>query len=399
MLYAIVFRRDLMGRSNVRKAKTKNMQPDSYYNDGIFELARFGCNTLIKNNSTPEQRAEHMKYLSTEYHVKYKAISQKIHTIKEDVIRCDPYSLLMYIRNMALSTHMNVFSEFDHSSEANAIIHAQEYIQSIIVSEENKHEPSLPDDTQEKLHIKIIQDFNELYKELLLFYHFWAAHIQETRAINSNQLNDIVEAQYMYWVRGNRFQVFELEPLRYLLPPHTEVLQELFGVSAPEVISGLEKLQYSLSQGYADAMTSLGNQYMSFLDAVQSGINQEKELEDTKERSIELIEQVLGSGLIDVAKVTGWDSRFIDALTLGIGEYGTFGGQSEFSGWPIIELPVMRKPFIKIEGKTYAFLYYALFDNIYRNIQRIIMLRKPAYSEHWKQLQTGASEEMVKQFF
>lgn len=146
-----------MGRSNVRKAKTKNMQPDSYYNDGIFELARFGCNTLIKNNSTPEQRAEHMKYLSTEYHVKYKAISQKIHTIKEDVIRCDPYSLLMYIRNMALSTHMNVFSEFDHSSEVNAIIHAQEYIQSIIVSEENKHEPSLPDDTQKSSILKLFK--------------------------------------------------------------------------------------------------------------------------------------------------------------------------------------------------------------------------------------------------
>ena len=391
--------RNLMSRSQARRESTKAMRPDSYYNDGIFELARFDRNILVKNNSTSEQRTEYITYLRTEYPAKYASISQKILAIQQDVGRCDPYDFLMHIRSMVLMTQINMFSEFDYLSEAVAIIRAQEYIQSIIVSAENKYDSTVPDDIQEKLHTKIIQDFESLYKELLQFYHFWAAHIQETKAISNDRLNDIVEVQHMYWVRGNRFQAFELEPLKSLLPPHTDVLQELFGVSASEVISGLKKLQYTLTQGCIDAMISLGDQYEIFQNAVQSGANPQKAIEDAQDRSLNLVEQVFGGDLIDVALVTGWDSRFIDAFTLDINEYRDRGDQSEFSGWPIIELPVMRKPFIWINGKTYAFLYYALFDNIYRNIQKSIMQLKPEYSEKWKKLQTYASEDMVKQIF
>ena len=38
-------------------------------------------------------------------------------------------------------------------------------------------------------------------------------------------------------------------------------LLELFGVSSAEVIEGLEKLRYSLSQGYADAIMELGKEF------------------------------------------------------------------------------------------------------------------------------------------
>ena len=36
-------------------------KPDDYYTNGIFELARFGNNVVLKNNMTPEM---HEKYLS-----------------------------------------------------------------------------------------------------------------------------------------------------------------------------------------------------------------------------------------------------------------------------------------------------------------------------------------------
>lgn len=157
----------------------------------------------------------------------------------------------------------------------------------------------------------------------------------------------------MYLVRGNRYQIFELEPLKHLLPPHCKVLQELFGVSAADVINGLEKLQYSLSQGYADTMISFGKEYDIFLEALESGTAPEKAIENAKDRTLRIAGKLFGSDLIDVMAVTGWDSLFIDALSLEIGEYHTFWSESEFSGWPIVELPVIRKPFIKINGKAY----------------------------------------------
>ena len=386
-------------KSRERREKNKAARPDDYFINGVFEMARFGKNTIVRNNRTPAQQAARMEYLCTEYPSQYESISKKVLAIKEKVMLCDPYGLLMYLRSMALSAQLNVFSEAELSSEANAIVRAQEYIQSILVSTKNTYDSSTAGDSQEELYAQIVSDFEMLYKELMFFYHFWAAHTERTKEITGNRLNDIVESQYMYWVRGNRYQVFELEPLKKLLPPHDAVLQELFGVSADIIISGLEKVQYSLSKGYADAMMAFRTEYRSFMDSTNAGMEPDDVIMSTQDRVLPIMGKLFGCDLVDVASVTGWDTRFIDALSLEVGECNDFFGDDDFSGWPIVELPVMRKPFIKINGKAYAFLYYALFDNIYRIIQKNILSQKPDYLNIWKQHQTETSEEMVRDLF
>lgn len=247
-------------KSRERREKNKAVRPDDYFSNGTFEMARFRKTTIVRNNRTPEQHAAQMEYLRTEYASKYEDIAQKVKSLKEKVTQCDPYSLLMYLRSLATMGQMNIFSEIEYSSDANAIIRAQEYVQSIFVSTENNYVPSEPNE-EAALHAQIVADFDELYKDFRFFYHFWAAHIQKSGKIGDSRLNEIVESQYMYWVRGNRYQIFELEPLKSLLPPHNDVLLELFGVSSAEVIEGLEKLRYSLSQGYADAIMELGKEF------------------------------------------------------------------------------------------------------------------------------------------
>lgn len=362
-------------------------------------MARFGKNTIVRNNRTPAQQSAQMEYLCSEYPAQYEAISKKILALKEKVMQCDPYGLLMYLRSVAIATQLNIFSESDLSTGANAIVRAQEYIQSILVSTINTYDSSKAGDSQEQLYAQIVTDFEMLYKDFVFFYHFWAAHTERTKGISGDRLNDIVESQYMYWVRGNRYQVFELEPLKKLLPPHDAVLKDLFGVSANDIIAGLAKVQYSLSQGYADAMMEFGTEYQSFVDSTNSGMAPEDVIMSTQDRVLPIMGKLFGNDLVDVASITGWDARFIDALSLEVGECNTFFGDEELSGWPIVELPVMRKPFIKVNGKTYAFLYYALFDNIYRIIQKNILSRNPGYLESWKQYQTEASEEMVRDLF
>ena len=229
-------------KSRERREKNKAVRPDDYFSNGVFEMARFGRNTIVRNNRTPKQHSAQMEYMRTEYTSQYKKIALEVKSLKEKVAQCDPYSLLMYLRSLAAMGQMNIFSEIECSSDANAIIRAQEYVQSIFVSTENNYVPSEPNE-EAALHAQIVADFDELYKSFMFFYHFWAAHIQELRRIDDSRLNEIVESQYMYWVRGNRYQVFELEPLKSLLPPHNDVLLELFGVSSTEVIDGLEKLR------------------------------------------------------------------------------------------------------------------------------------------------------------
>ena len=386
-------------KSRERREKHKCSKAEDYFSNGVFEMARFGKNIVMRNNSTPEQHAAQMEYLCGEYPSKYKHIEDSLLALKEKVLRCDPYKLLMYLRSVAISTQINVFSEIDYSTEANAILRAQEYVQSIIISSEPNEEVVLSDDEEEKIFSQIITEFQDVYNELQLFYHYWAAHIQKTTEISDERLKEIVEAQYMYWVRGNRYQIFELEPLKALLPPHNEVLQSLFGVTSDEVISGLEKLRYALSQGYADSFMELGEEYQAFIDAVDAGADPEIVLENSKERATKIMGKVFGSDLINVRLVTGWDEKFIDLLSYSAGECNDFEGETEFAGWPIVSLPVTRKPFIKLDGISYAFLYYSLFDNIYRIIQKGIMQREKSYLDTWKEKQTNASEEMVCNLF
>lgn len=392
-------RRGSMSRkSRERREKNKPVRPDEYFSNGTFEMARFGKNTLMVNNQTQEDHEAMTQYLCTEYPYKYNSISCKVESLKNKVTKCNPFSLLMYLRDLSIMGHLNTFSEVEHSDETVAVIRAQEYIQSILVSTESNQIFMTPEE-ESLLYTQILDDFKELYNEFQSFYHYWAAHTQEMTEIDSSRLAEIISSQYMYWVRGNRYQIFELEPIKSLLPPHDEILLELFGLSSLEVIEGLKKLQYSLTQGYADAMMDLCQEFESFLATVDSGISPEEVHKHAEERIAKIFEKLRGKDLIDVAFITGWDSRFIDMLSYELGECSTFWEQREFSGWPITELPVVKKPFIKIDGISYAFLYYTLFDNIYRNIQKGIMQRKPEYLETWKTKQTQTSERMVKEIF
>lgn len=94
----------------------------------------------------------------------------------------------------------------------------------------------------------------------------------------------------MYWVPGNRYQVFELEPLRKLLPPHDTVLQELFGV--------LEEMQSSLLQGYADTTMGLGKEYKRFLAATARGVCPEEATKSSASYATEFMDKLHSSDFI-----------------------------------------------------------------------------------------------------
>ena len=300
--------------------------------------------------------------------------------------------ILKFTRDMAMLSQLDKSSEFDYTSEENMTIRAQEYIQSILVSTDNHFTGTESKEEQEKRWHSILADVKDLYREIVSFYNYWSAYKNDTGEISDEMMRHIVESQMFYLVRGNRYQIFQLEPLKRLLPPHNDVLVELFGVTAYHIIEGLEKLEFSLSQGFAD-------DWLEFCESGELGTDFEEATEDARDSMDTIVEKTFGEALNDISRVTGWDARLIDALSLSVGECKTFFDGSEFSGWPIMELPTKRKPFIKIDGISYAFDYYSLFDNIYRALQKEIFRLKPQYVEEWNKRQKRASEDMVKTLF
>lgn len=388
-----------MSKNKYRKRKPRLLKADDYYNDGLYEIARYGKVVSMRNLSTPEQHAKVRAFLKEEYPKVKERIDEKVEKIQGEISACDPLMILKFTKDMALMSHINQFSELDYTAEENITIRAQEYMQSILVSTENHFNDKESVEEQEKRWHLILADMEYLYTELVYFYHCWSAYKENAGEISSEMMHYIVESQMLYLVRGNRYQVFELEPLKKLLPPHNDVLVELFGVTDEQIIEGLEKLKYSMSQGLGDAWMDMGKSWDEFRKAVDLGADPEAAIEDTRDVMTPVVEKVFGEALNNISHVTDWDARLIDALSFGVGECKTFFDGSEFSGWPIMEMPTKKKPFIKIDGISYGFDYNSLFDNIYRALQKKIFRQKPEYVDTWNKRQNLASEDMVKALF
>ena len=175
------------------------------------------------------------------------------------------------------------------------------------------------------------------------------------------------------------YQVFYIPYLKRLLTPHDEDIRNTFGISAGELISRLKKLEYSLSSGIADAMNRMSEDMKEFRE-IRRKTNY---LLNSKEMSVllpkdasETIEQVIGLSLYDVERVTKWNQTAIDCLAYDIGNQKELFQHDEFSGWPIWNLPIQRRPFIVINNTAYCFDYYSLFDNCYRSVQKSVMKKR-----------------------
>ena len=200
-------------------------------------------------------------------------------------------------------------------------------------------------------------------------------------------------AQMMSFVRGNQYQIFRLDVLRELIAPHNKELAEIYGMTVDDLMKGLQIMEHNLSSGRLDAINDL----QRLMDEFQEP--SDFITDEYRNRAGESINQFIGIDLYNVKKHTKWPDSLIEDLSLGIGSDNTFFMHDQCNGWPVWELPVQRKPFIKLNGQSYCFDYYNLFDNFYRSLQTAIFSHGEQYKETWRAAQTDASEEMVSKLF
>jgi len=390
---------------------SKTIKPDEYFNDGIFELARYGNQAIVKNNISPEDFLKFQEFYADKFVAKKTEICDMVKRLRNDTAKCDPIMLLQYCRDMAMMAQIGKYSEFDFSEDENIIVRVLEYMQSILVST-NQRNCVWTDAAKHESHmIETVELAKKLFVEIHHFYIYWGHFTLKNGIIESDLVNFIIEAQALYLVRGDRYQIFQLAPLQKLLPTHNDTLIELFGTSAIDILSGLEKLEYSLSQGSADAWNGILRSHREFVRESEEienkyGIESAEMLDlfqrtftKPNEQLLKNFEDALSTALNDVKTITGWDCRLIQALALQIGEDNSFFNNSEYAGWPVVEFPTSRKPFIEIDNKVYCFNYYSLFDNFYRIIQKEIFRCKPIYVDDWSNKQAQASEMMVEEIF
>lgn len=385
-----------------KKGNNKRMPFDEFYSNGFIELGRMGNVVSLKNNYTEQDILERNKELAKQYEEKKAEIDSLIMEIRENISKCVPLSLLMAAMDRGMFNMINTVSELQIEGEHNFEIRTVEYIQSILVSQENCFEKF--QGNQEEIIEKVLMEVDELYMKTQIFYVFWAAKTMvDDEGLNEEDVKYIMEAQLMGNVRGKRYQFQQLTNIKSLLLPHSEKMEELYGISAQNVLAGLEKLEYSLSSAKLDSMKGMYEEFLKFQKKTEG--KDLKEIEklfdeiQNSQRNLELSKKCFGTDLYDVKKVTGWSDILVNSLSWNIDECRDFIDDKDFAGWFIRDLPVQKKPFIKIDGVSYCFEYYNLFDNIYRIIQKDIKKHDNKYTTQWAEIQQRASETLVEEQF
>lgn len=377
--------------------KKKNVKPDDYFSNGIFEVARFGKNVVLHNNMTPEMHEKYLEFLASKYEEKVELIDNIIEKIRKNVSLCDAKNLMNFIITMRQMVMINKVSEAEYSIDDNASLNIIEYIQSIIISDGINLIDTEED--QSALYNEILVDTENLYKEIKLFLMFWEAKMRiENPDENMEDLKYVFEAQLFSYVRGDRYQVFQIPYYEELLGPFNEYFNEIYGVCSKEIIGGLKRLERSLSSGRLDSMNAIGDLMDQFANCITDE-ERDSFMEIHRQESEQLFGEFLGTNLFDIKQVTNWPDDFIDDLSFEAGENDELFQHEEFPGWPIWNLPVERKPFVKIDNKAYGFDYYIVFDNLYRAIQRAIRSKGRKYEDGWGNIQQDTSEALVEKLF
>ena len=342
------------------------VKPDEYFNNGIIEMARVGKNIVQRSVISEKGHAEIMEKLAVE-EPRIKSEIDKL------VITTSEFQLL--------------------GLDSMAAARATEYIQSIFVS----HEKRIPDtiDDPTKLFFEISNDIECLYELIQQYYLAFGAKRMIEQTVDSSLISELIEAQMAYSIRGHRYQIFELEYFRGLLGAHDDIFRKLFNISANEIIEGAGKLQYSLSQGRMASMNSLVGLFDTLADVDE--MEADCITEEQREKGKELLSKAFGLELNDVCHVTGWNKEFVEALSYGLGDCSDFFNGSDYFGWPVVDLPVQKRPFVEIDEKHYCFDYYTFSDNFYRAIQKAISRIDSGYN--WSTNQQRASEAMIAVIF
>ena len=207
-------------------------------------------------------------------------------------------------------------------------------------------------------------------------------------------------------IRGKRYHNHERQALLDILAPHSDILVKLFGIDLPTFAAELARVLHKLTHGLGEAMdemakfrddtlgrietlaherTELG------LDALTEKLFEDKSLAARREK---VAGEVVGMDLFDVGKNTTLPQALLDELAWSLGEDTEFFAPGDFRGWPLQIWPIMKRPFILLNGRVFCFDIFSLFDNIHRVMRRVIVKHDPSYNGTWNDRQKAASEEL-----
>lgn len=177
----------------------------------------------------------------------------------------------------------------------------------------------------------------------------------------------------------------QIQALRELLNPQSEIICSLYGISSDVLCDELEKVWCAHIFGVSDAFAAMREAHRKFEVALERDmadglIDTQLSHQENFQRVIgrhalgaenqRAADLLIGCGLFDLQKVTSLPEEFLSDFSWEPGEDTDFFADGEFRGWPLRVWPTSKRPFLRIDGRYYCFDSASLFDHVYRKLEK-----------------------------
>jgi hypothetical protein len=308
--------------------------------------------------------------------------------------------------------HINIKSEVDIGFDEGLSLRMIDYIQSVIVSvqPEDVVTAEVTEDQWSELKALV----KDLFTQLNFEYQICLTAYNRRDFARNQDFEDYYFKAQLYWcnIRGRRYLVHEIPFFSDVLSPHNDVLKELYGISADELLDSLKQIQDTLTLGLGKLMEDLREFQQVTTTKLEEKILADERLESANLPDLmamvieengwenwknDIFGRFTDLDLFDLEKVTNLPKGLLDDLSWEPGQEKDFFKEGEYKGWPLRIWPVFKRPFIRLKGRYYCFELFSLYDNFYRTIQQIILQKRPEYRQIWNDKQKEISERIPLQ--
>ncbi len=395
-----------------RKSKKTMTKPDDYVRYGPIELARFGKTIVTRNNMSQDEFEQYQTSIAKRHPEICAKIDSKIREITKIVSTLPPLDLLKQAHWKFVGTSIGLYGDVRDGNTALAL-RMIDYVQSIVASTlpAETVEESVDEETYGTLE-KLVEN---LFSNLAFYFTSRTLYEKETNPDYDKEYDKFYTLAQMHWcmVRGKRYHAHEIEHHTAILSPHNEILQEIFGVTVSELMEGVKSILGSMTSGIPDCAEDLEKFRKATMTALEEHLKSAprsgSDIREVMQDVIKLngweawqdniVGRFSGYDLYDLQKITNLPTAFLEAFSWGQGEETEFLSGEDMRGWPLKVWPVFQRPFFKHEGKYYIFECHSLLDNLYRQIQRAIFIKRPDYKPIWATKQQEISERLPVEYF
>jgi len=393
----------------------KPQQADESFSLGPVQLARYGEYVVLESNWEKSQHEHFLAMAAERYPSVVSEIDELVACIVDAVSVLPPEKVLHRAWCEQVMSSRHIKAESDVTAADSIAMRMIDYVQSVIAA--------APRGEQQKDAISE-QDWGHLQRNVEALFHklniefptCQTAHNRIAGVKVDKAMEEFLARAQMYWcnVRGNDYHFHQVDALADVLRPQSALIEAAYKLTSSQLVGELRKLWHAQIFGLHEAMGRINeireevmteiervmsdgatehgdNSFQELLHATVDKLGYRNEMESG-------VASILGTRLFDVNTLTALPQNFLDDFSWLPGQDVEFLADGQYKGWPLRIQPIFRRPFLKVDDRSYCFDLHSLFDNFYRQLEKRIFQRSESEKQEWIANRKAISEELPVEY-